>query len=40
MYRMEETTSESRLLAVIEDLNKDMDVDGILVQLPLLFPYF
>jgi len=35
MVRMEETTSESKLLAVIEDLNKNMDVDGILVQLPL-----
>ena len=35
MLRLEETISESKLLAVIDDLNKDMDVDGILVQLPL-----
>lgn len=35
MLRLEENISESKLLAVIEDLNRDMDVDGILVQLPL-----
>ena len=35
MIRLEETISESKLLSVIEDLNGDMDVDGILVQLPL-----
>src|SRR5579864_2104126 len=35
MLRLEENISESKLLAVIEDLNGDMDVDGILVQLPL-----
>jgi methylenetetrahydrofolate dehydrogenase (NADP+) / methenyltetrahydrofolate cyclohydrolase len=35
MLRLEDSISESRLLAVIEDLNEDMDVDGILVQLPL-----
>jgi methylenetetrahydrofolate dehydrogenase (NADP+) / methenyltetrahydrofolate cyclohydrolase len=35
LVRLEESISESRLLAVIEDLNADMDVDGILVQLPL-----
>lgn len=35
MLRLEETVSESRLLSVIEELNTDMDVDGILVQLPL-----
>src|SRR5450432_3529057 len=35
MIRLENTISESKLLAVIEDLNGDMDVDGILVQLPL-----
>src|SRR5450631_1078020 len=35
MIRMEDTISESKLLSVIDDLNKDMDVDGILVQLPL-----
>jgi methylenetetrahydrofolate dehydrogenase (NADP+)/methenyltetrahydrofolate cyclohydrolase len=35
MVRLEDSISESRLLAVIADLNQDMDVDGILVQLPL-----
>ncbi len=35
MLRLEDSVSESKLLSVIEDLNKDMDVDGILVQLPL-----
>jgi methylenetetrahydrofolate dehydrogenase (NADP+) / methenyltetrahydrofolate cyclohydrolase len=35
LVRLEDSISESRLLAVIEDLNADMDVDGILVQLPL-----
>jgi methylenetetrahydrofolate dehydrogenase (NADP+) / methenyltetrahydrofolate cyclohydrolase len=35
MIRLDDHISESRLLAVIEDLNGDMDVDGILVQLPL-----
>src|ERR1700676_955024 len=35
MLRLEESISESRLLSVIDDLNTDMDVDGILVQLPL-----
>ena len=35
LIRLEETISENRLLAVIEELNNDMDVDGILVQLPL-----
>jgi len=35
MIRLEENISESKLLSVIEDLNEDMDVDGILVQLPL-----
>jgi methylenetetrahydrofolate dehydrogenase (NADP+)/methenyltetrahydrofolate cyclohydrolase len=35
MLRLEESTSESKLLSVIADLNRDMDVDGILVQLPL-----
>jgi methylenetetrahydrofolate dehydrogenase (NADP+) / methenyltetrahydrofolate cyclohydrolase len=35
LIRLEETTSQSKLLAVIEDLNKNLDVDGILVQLPL-----
>jgi len=35
LLRLEETISESKLLALIEELNGDMDVDGILVQLPL-----
>jgi methylenetetrahydrofolate dehydrogenase (NADP+) / methenyltetrahydrofolate cyclohydrolase len=35
LLRLEESTSESKLLSLINDLNKDMDVDGILVQLPL-----
>jgi methylenetetrahydrofolate dehydrogenase (NADP+) / methenyltetrahydrofolate cyclohydrolase len=35
MVRLEESVSETKLLSVIEDLNSDMDIDGILVQLPL-----
>jgi methylenetetrahydrofolate dehydrogenase (NADP+) / methenyltetrahydrofolate cyclohydrolase len=35
LIRLEESVSEARLLSVIEDLNKDPDIDGILVQLPL-----
>lgn len=35
MIRLEESVSEAKLLSVIEDLNTDMDIDGILVQLPL-----
>jgi methylenetetrahydrofolate dehydrogenase (NADP+)/methenyltetrahydrofolate cyclohydrolase len=35
LLRLEDSVSESRLLSVIEELNGDMDVDGILVQLPL-----
>jgi methylenetetrahydrofolate dehydrogenase (NADP+)/methenyltetrahydrofolate cyclohydrolase len=35
LIRLEDTISENRLLTVIEELNNDMDVDGILVQLPL-----
>src|SRR6201995_4720668 len=35
LIRLEDTISEYKLLSVIEDLNNDMDVDGILVQLPL-----
>jgi methylenetetrahydrofolate dehydrogenase (NADP+) / methenyltetrahydrofolate cyclohydrolase len=35
MIRLEDNISETKLLSVIEDLNRDMDVDGILVQLPL-----
>jgi methylenetetrahydrofolate dehydrogenase (NADP+)/methenyltetrahydrofolate cyclohydrolase len=35
LLRLPEEISENKLLEVIEDLNNDMDVDGILVQLPL-----
>jgi methylenetetrahydrofolate dehydrogenase (NADP+)/methenyltetrahydrofolate cyclohydrolase len=35
LIRLEETISEHKLLQVVEDLNNDPDVDGILVQLPL-----
>ena len=35
LYRFDETVSEADLLAQIEALNKDANVDGILVQLPL-----
>jgi len=35
LMRLEDTISEFKLLSLIEDLNNDPDVDGILVQLPL-----
>jgi methylenetetrahydrofolate dehydrogenase (NADP+)/methenyltetrahydrofolate cyclohydrolase len=35
LIRLEEETSELKLLTIIRDLNTDPDVDGILVQLPL-----
>lgn len=35
LIRLEEKTDEGKLLSVIEDLNTDIDIDGILVQLPL-----
>ncbi len=35
MLRLDESVSEAKLLSVIEDLNTDLDIDGILVQLPL-----
>ena len=35
LLRLEATISENRLLNLIDDLNNDADVDGILVQLPL-----
>ncbi|HEY0432461.1 MAG TPA: tetrahydrofolate dehydrogenase/cyclohydrolase catalytic domain-containing protein, partial [Chitinophagaceae bacterium] len=35
LIRFEETTSQSKLLEQIRELNSDPDVDGILVQLPL-----
>lgn len=34
-FELPETTSEGELLSLIDKLNKDADVDGILVQLPL-----
>lgn len=34
-YDLPSTTSESELLALIDDLNNDDTIDGILVQLPL-----
>ena len=34
-HRLDETTSEETLLTLIEDLNSDDDMHGILVQLPL-----
>jgi methylenetetrahydrofolate dehydrogenase (NADP+)/methenyltetrahydrofolate cyclohydrolase len=35
LIRLEETISENKLLSIIEELNYNIDVDGILVQLPL-----
>jgi methylenetetrahydrofolate dehydrogenase (NADP+)/methenyltetrahydrofolate cyclohydrolase len=35
LIRLEGSISQNKLLQVIEDLNNDIDVDGILVQLPL-----
>jgi methylenetetrahydrofolate dehydrogenase (NADP+) / methenyltetrahydrofolate cyclohydrolase len=35
LIRLEESTDESKLLSIIENLNTDIDIDGILVQLPL-----
>ena len=35
LIRLEDTTSEFKLLETIEQLNDDLDIDGILVQLPL-----
>ena len=35
LIRLDADTSESKLLDIVEDLNNDPDVDGILVQLPL-----
>lgn len=34
-YDLPDTTTEAELLALIEQLNQDPDIDGILVQLPL-----
>ena len=35
LIRLEDTVTENRLLMVIDELNNDPDIDGILVQLPL-----
>lgn len=35
LVRLEDSISENKLLTVIEELNNDPDIDGILVQLPL-----
>lgn len=35
LIRLEDDISENRLLEKIEELNNDVDIDGILVQLPL-----
>ncbi len=35
VYRLDEATSEKELLALIDALNQDEEIDGILVQLPL-----
>ena len=35
LIRMEDTTTEAELLAKVEELNQDPDVDGFIVQLPL-----
>jgi methylenetetrahydrofolate dehydrogenase (NADP+)/methenyltetrahydrofolate cyclohydrolase len=35
LIRLEDGISENKLLNIIEELNNDMDIDGILVQLPL-----
>src|SRR6185312_15256276 len=35
LVRLDDDISENKLLSIIEDLNDDPDVDGILVQLPL-----
>ena len=35
LIRLEDTVTETKLLSLIEELNTDPDVDGILVQLPL-----
>ena len=35
LIRLEEDISENKLLEIVEDLNNDPEIDGILVQLPL-----
>jgi methylenetetrahydrofolate dehydrogenase (NADP+)/methenyltetrahydrofolate cyclohydrolase len=38
LHRLPATTSEAALVALVEDLNRDPAIDGILVQLPLPKP--
>ncbi len=35
LVRLEETVSETELLKVVEDINENPDIDGLIVQLPL-----
>ncbi len=35
VYELSSSTSESQLIQLVEDLNRDDEIDGILVQLPL-----
>ena len=35
LLRLEDSITENRLLTIIDELNNDVDIDGILVQLPL-----
>ena len=35
LYKMDESTSEEKLLAKIEQINNNPDIDGLIVQLPL-----
>ncbi len=35
LFRLEEDISENKLLGIVEELNNDPEIDGILVQLPL-----
>jgi len=35
LIKKDATTTEAELLAIVEDLNKDDDIDGFIVQLPL-----
>lgn len=35
LFRLSQSTSEDELLGLIDKLNKDKNIDGILVQLPL-----
>lgn len=35
LFRLEDSISENKLLGIVEELNNDPEIDGILVQLPL-----